>query len=277
MDYNSISKICIEKNINIKELILKKLNLNINYEIKSLKDIEFLQLRFSSIFPFCNYGLTNGTGSIEFEDILRDLIYNNFGSFCFGLNTIFGCLLYELGVECKLIHILVKQVDVKNFNPFYTYHMFNNIKWKNSKEYIVDVSPFLMTCFKPIEIGNEIGVPSNCGPNSLFRCIKSNKDNSFFYQEKFQNSNEYISHFQFFKDDIITMEKRKIYFPLFTKISTFRAMKKFENGIYSLNKKELKVIYYNGRIEKIPITDQFFFKSVLLKYFKINLQFKSKL
>ncbi|KAM9986987.1 hypothetical protein ACTFIY_011397 [Dictyostelium cf. discoideum] len=277
MDYSSISKICIEKSINIKELILKKLNLNINFEIKSLKDIEFLQLRFANVFPFCNHGLISGTISLEIDVIVRELIFKNSGSFCHGLNTLFGCLLYELGVEVKLIHIIGKQVEVKNFNPFYIFHMFNIIKWKSSKEYMVDVSPFLISCFKPIEFGNEIGVTSNGGSNSLFRCIKSNKDNSYFYQEKFENSNEYISHFQFLKEDIITMEKRKIYFPLFSKISKFRAIKKFENGIYSLNKRELKIINYNGKIEIIPVTDEFCFKSILLKYFKINLQFKSKL
>ncbi|KAM9961071.1 hypothetical protein ACTFIW_010247 [Dictyostelium discoideum] len=277
MDYNSISKICFEKNINIKELILKKLNLDINYEIKSLKDIEILQLRFASVFPFCNYSLIGGTFPLEIDIVIRELMINNSGSICHDLNTLFGCLLHELGVEVKLIHIIENQVEVKNFNPFYTLHILNIIKWKSSKEYLVDVSPFLFSCFKPIEIGNEIGVSSNCGPNSLFRCIKSNKDNSYFYQEKFENSNDYISHFQFLKEDTISMEQRKKYFPLFSKISTFRAMKKFENGIYSLNKKELKIINYNGKIESIPITDEFCFKTILLKYFKINLQFKSKL
>ncbi|KAM9962139.1 hypothetical protein ACTFIR_005027 [Dictyostelium discoideum] len=162
MDYNSISKIYIE----------------------------FLQLRFATVFPFCNYSLIGGILSFEIDIVIRELLIKNSGSVCHDLNTLFGCLLHELGVQVKLTHIIEKQVEVKNFNQFYTFHMFNIIKWKSSKEYLVDVSPFLISCFKPIEIGNEISVSSNCGPNSLFRCIKSNKDNSYFYQEKFQNSND---------------------------------------------------------------------------------------
>nr|CBL43361.1 TPA: arylamine N-acetyltransferase 6 [Dictyostelium discoideum] len=181
------------KDYNIKELLLKRLKLDINTKIQTLDDISKILIVFSRKIPFDSSDLLlNGfKPPFSVENIIKRVLIDKFGSYCINLNILFGLFLCEMGIDVKLI----KGIEGSTLfqNPWFQKHHSNIINWEN-KLYYLDVGFGCITPFKPLELLNEETIKNynenenkNEITNTVYRVrkLKNDDDNDeYLYEEK---------------------------------------------------------------------------------------------
>ncbi|KAK5577961.1 hypothetical protein RB653_002909 [Dictyostelium firmibasis] len=267
----SYEKLSKGNKYNIKELLLHKLKLNKEFEIKTLDDIAFLQKTFVERLPYNNFDLCHGIDEWGLDYIVKRLLIDGEGGICTTLNILMGMFLHEFNIPVKLI----KAHKQSQFNviPHFSCHISNIFQWPlNNKWYMVEVGIGFFGSLNPIELGNEIGILSNAGNQSYYRCIEIPEDGSYIYQEKKPGTDSFFPLFQFNTKEIThgeILDCHQRYLEI-TEKKLFSFLK-FETGYYYFHHDCLKVGFLDGKENTITITDQYQLKKMLLNYFNINL------
>ncbi|KAN0035812.1 hypothetical protein ACTA71_005103 [Dictyostelium dimigraforme] len=267
----SYEKLIKGNKYNIKELLIHKLKLKKDFEVKSLEDIAFLQKKFVEQLPYNNFDLCHGIDEWGLDYIVKRLLIDGEGGICTTLNILMGMFLNEFKIPVRLI----KAYKQSPFNiiPHFSCHISNLIQWPlNNKWYMVEVGIGFFGSLNPVELGNEVGVLSNAGNESYYRCIENIGDSSYIYQEKKNGMENYFPLFQFSPNEIThgeILDCHQRYLEI-TEKKLFSFLK-FEKGYYYFHHDCLKIGFLDGKENTITITDQYQLKKMLLNYFKINL------
>jgi len=120
--------------------------------VKTLSDIESLMKSHISLLPFSSISvLLKKELSLELSDILKRLIDEKVGGYCFEHNKIMYEILTLYGFEVKSIFGRVLN-NRKNIIVPKT-HRFNLLKYQG-EQYLIDVGFGYMTPSKPVKFGN---------------------------------------------------------------------------------------------------------------------------
>ncbi|KAM9996977.1 hypothetical protein ACTFIZ_001921 [Dictyostelium cf. discoideum] len=260
------------KKYNFKELILPKLNLDIDFQLNCLDDFELLMVKFAEYFPYNNIDVLRRGPTIDMDYIVETMIEKGDGNICLNYNILFGMLLQEYGIQVQLIKVIDGGEDL--VYPNIEFHYFNVMKFKN-KKYLVDACFTFLSCYFPIEIGNEVGQSPKLTNNSkIYRIIESETENGILiYQEKTNSLNDFVNVFSFNLNQISVGQLKYSANYFVTGLVFFI---KFDQGYYYYTNGILKISYDNGTKEIINVNNNTQLLRIVSKYFKIkNIDLKS--
>ncbi|KAN0006634.1 hypothetical protein ACTFIU_003350 [Dictyostelium citrinum] len=267
------------KKYNFKELILPKLNLDIDFQLNTLEDFESLMIKFAEYFPYNNIDVLKENGpTIDMDYIIETMIEKEVGNICLNHNILFGMLLQQYGLKVQLIKAIDGGENL--VYPNIGLHYCNVMEFKN-KKYLVDACFTFLSCYFPIEIGNEIGQSPKLRNNpKIYRIIPSETENGvFIYQEKTNTLNNFVNVFSFNLNPIShgQLKYSANYFVEFSNILTGLVFfLKFDEGYYYYTNGILKICYENGIEEIINVNNNTQLLRTVSKYFKIkNIDLKS--
>ncbi|KAM9941707.1 hypothetical protein ACTFIT_005069 [Dictyostelium discoideum] len=266
------------KKYNFKEIILPKLNLEIDFQLNCLDDFELLMVKFAEHFPYNNIDVLKDGPTIDMDYIVETMIEKEVGNICLNHNILFGMLLQEFGIKVQLIKAIDGGENL--VYPNIGLHYCNVMEFKN-KKYLVDACFTFLSCYFPIEIGNEIGQsPKLTNNTKIYRIIESETENGvLIYQEKTNSLNDFVNVFSFNLNPISVgqLKYSANYFVEFSNILTGLVFfLKFDEGYYYYTNGILKISYENGTDEIININNNTQLLRIVSKYFKIkNIDLKS--
>ncbi|KAM9957615.1 hypothetical protein ACTFIW_012581 [Dictyostelium discoideum] len=266
------------KKYNFKEIILPKLNLEIDFQINCLDDFELLMVKFAEHFPYNNIDVLKDGPTIDMDYIVETMIEKEVGNICLNHNILFGMLLQEFGIKVQLIKAIDGGENL--VYPNIGLHYCNVMEFKN-KKYLVDACFTFLSCYFPIEIGNEIGQSPKLTNNpKIYRIIESKSENGvLIYQEKTNPLNDFVNVFSFNLNPISVgqLKYSANYFVEFSNILTGLVFfLKFDEGYYYYTNGILKISYENGTDEIINVNNNTQLLRIISKYFKIkNIDLKS--
>ncbi|KAM9998744.1 hypothetical protein ACTFIY_008410 [Dictyostelium cf. discoideum] len=266
------------KKYNFKELILPKLNLEIDFQLNCLDDFELLMVKFAEHFPYNNIDVLRDGPTIDMDYIVETMIEKEVGNICLNHNILFGMFLQEFGIKVQLIKAIDGGENL--VYPNIGLHYCNVMEFKN-KKYLIDACFTFLSCYFPIEIGNEIGQSPKLTNNpKIYRIIESETENGvLIYQEKTNSLNEFVNVFSFNLNPISVgqLKYSANYFVEFSNILTGLVFfLKFDEGYYYYTNGILKISYENGTDEIINVNNNTQLLRIISKYFKIkNIDLKS--
>ncbi|KAN0042632.1 hypothetical protein ACTA71_011441 [Dictyostelium dimigraforme] len=270
---------------NFKELILPKLNLEIDFQLNTLEDFELLMVKFAEHFPYNNIDVLKKNGiTNDLDYIVETMIVKEVGNICLNHNILFGMLLQEYGLKVQLVKAIDggENLVYPNIGLHYT-----NVMVFNNKKYLIDACFTFLSCYFPIEIGNEIGQSPKLTNNpKIYRIIPSSAidatataDNVFIYQEKTGALNDFVNVYSFNLNPISLGQFKYSanYFVEFSSVLTGLVFfLKFDEGYYYYTNGVLKISYENGTEEIINVNNNTQLLRTIKKYFKIiNIDLKS--
>ncbi|EGC36477.1 hypothetical protein DICPUDRAFT_151049 [Dictyostelium purpureum] len=258
------------KKYNIKERVFNKINIDSNFQVNTLNDISFIQVNFCKTFRFDNSDLLlNGSIYPDNALCIKRVLDEGITDTCGVLSIVFGNFLTELNLEVRLVKAtLTKYKGHHN-------HFFNILKWRDGREYIVDVAVGYFNSFYPVEIGGNEIINNNNG----YRCRKLAKD------EEIGDKEMYIFEYRSLLPNgdnswkvIVCFDRNmKVSFSTFVMAEQeYRKTKQliiyllFDEGSYFLTKDYFLIKYHNGENINIPILSLNHLLEIANKYFKID-------